>query len=102
MAKKLTVSKSTNHKAPYNLFTKTEYSGKNLETLEYATSVNKYKANAYATFNQYKKNGYKLENAKGKGIAIFCGYREKVDEKGKSTTVPVWAVVFNQAHAVKA
>lgn len=99
MSKKLTVSKTTNHKTPYNLFTKTVYSGKNLESLEYATSVNKYKVNAYGTFNQFKANGYSLEGAKGKGVSIFCGYREKIDEKGKAKSVPVWAVVFNASLA---
>ena len=71
----------------FNFATMTAYNGKNASIMGNGTLP------AFATFKQIKELGYKI-NKGAKGISIFCGYREKIED-GKKTTVPKFAIVFD-------
>lgn len=77
----------------FNFVTYKEYAGRN------SLLKGKGKYNAFATFNQIKENGYRLnKNAKGK--SIFCGYKQISELKNgklENISVPKYAVVFDIA-----
>ena len=56
--------------ANINGITNREYKGVNQLILNYVAYVNKYNDNRWYTYNQIKENGYKLKNAKSKGVPI--------------------------------
>lgn len=81
---------------PYNAITGIEYQGYNVMFLNMARKENNYTSNKWATFLQWKDAGYKLENAKGKGIHCRTfGENEKKEKYIK------YFVVFNADLAVK-
>ena len=55
---------------PYNPVSKTKYHGINNLLLNIVSEVLGYSDPRWCTFNQIKNNGWKLDNAKGKGIPI--------------------------------
>jgi antirestriction protein ArdC len=72
----------------FNFATMTPYSGKN------AATVGNGELPAFATFQQIKGLGYQVRKG-AKGISIFCGFREKTVENGKTEKVPKFAIVFD-------
>ncbi len=73
----------------FNFITLVQYSGQN------AGLVGNGELNAFATFNQIKQAGYKV-NKGAKGSSIFCGYHKKIDKKtGEEVTVPTYGYVFD-------
>ncbi len=74
---------------PFNFVTMTEYSGHN------ALDLSGPEFPAYATFRQIEANGGKVRKGQH-GTRIFCGWREKLDEKtGKTVRAPKGATVFH-------
>ena len=90
---------------PYNAFTGVEYKGYNVMFLNMALREKGYKNNKWATFLDWKKNGYNvlkgeksvhcrtfIEDVKKKGTAVkyFCLFNieqvEKVETKEVSAT----------------
>lgn len=60
---------------PCNAKSNNMYHGVNKVILSYISSINEYDDHRFMTFNQIKEAGYKLKDAKGKGIPIeFWSY----------------------------
>jgi hypothetical protein len=77
----------------FNFITNTNYSGGN------SLLLGNGKYNAFATFNQIRDNGYKV-NKGSHGVLISCGFKlvTKTDYKTgkiKSFTVPKHALIFD-------
>lgn len=71
--------------ANINGITNQEYRGVNKLLLNYVGYVNKYEDNRWFTYNQIKEKGYKLKNAKSKGVPIefISAYNTKTGQKMK-------------------
>lgn len=73
----------------FNFITLVQYSGQN------AGLVGNGELNAFATFNQIKQAGYKV-NKGAKSISVFCGYKTTTDKKtGEEIKAPVFGRVFD-------
>ena len=86
----MSTTKTNTNTANYNKFTGMEYQGYNQVFL----ALTEFKAPEWATFLQWKKNGYKvLKGSKGTGIRTFVA----VDKKSKSDSgyAPRHYTVFN-------
>lgn len=65
--------------APVNHFKGYPYRGINVLTLSYTAMERGYKYNRWATFNQCKAAGHKLEDAKGAGVPVL--FFKMIDKK---------------------
>ena len=84
----------------YNKTTGVDYEGMNQAILLGIKDDSKYRSNAWITFVQARTAGYKLVNAKGKGIGLRT-FINDVDEKGKDCKKPYYFCVFNCDHIKK-
>ena len=80
----------------YNFTTRKEYQGMNQAILMSEKQSNNYKSSAWITFVQARTLGFKLVNAKGKGIALRTFVTDDTDLDGNEITRPVSFVVFNR------
>ena len=110
MTSATTVQVTTETIAPINAFNGKEYEGFNTIALATAKANRGYQSNEWATFLDWKKHGYKLNNAKGKGVHcrfVCSGSKvKKANGKGKMVTSTEgfymnYFVLFNRDHAEK-
>ena len=81
-------------KLQYNYTTNKPYLGSNQAVLMSEKDKNRYNADSWITFVQARIAGYKLTNAKGKGVGLRTFITE-VDEKGEEIHKPYHFIVFN-------
>lgn len=104
------VTTATDTTEPVNAFTGKAYEGFNTIALETAKSNRGYQSNEWATFLDWKKHGFTLKDAKGKGVhcRFVCSGNKvkKTNAKGKTVTSTEgfymnYFVLFNRDHAEK-
>ena len=88
-------------KTAHNYFTQVEYQGMNAIEL----NATDYQEKAFATFLQWKENGYKVKKgSKGYGIITYVSINNKKvagKDKTESGSVPRHYTVFNIAQVEK-
>lgn len=66
-----------------NMVTHTKYMGSNQTMLQEVVKTEGYTSNKWVTYLQAKELGYKLVNAKGKGVGLVRYATDEDREKGK-------------------
>lgn len=79
--KQLDWKKGWNVEKPHNIETGRTYRGINAFQLELIAMNRGYKDNRWATFLQVKKNGWKLQDAKGQGVKVEYWYPYDTEKK---------------------